>query len=111
MDLYNSPSNIFVAGFIGSPKMNFIESKVLSKNDNKTEVDIFGSTKLIVPKSAENTSAGNTVQLGIRPEHLIINEDAEIDSYKNYNEITGSVGTNIIDEFALSLFLASSTEL
>ena len=77
MDLYNSPSNIFVAGFIGSPKMNFIESKVLSKNDNETEVDIFGSTKLIVPKSSDNTSAGDTVQLGIRPEHLIINEDAD----------------------------------
>ena len=29
---------------------------------------------------------------------FIINEDAEIDSYKNYNEITGSVGTSIIDE-------------
>ncbi len=50
MDLYNSPKNLFVAGFIGSPKMNFIESTVISKNSNSSEVDILGSGKLSIPK-------------------------------------------------------------
>ena len=34
MELYNNPKNLFVAGFIGSPKMNFIKSKILSKSSN-----------------------------------------------------------------------------
>ena len=36
MDLYNFPNNIFVGGFIGSPKMNFIDSKILSNNKNNS---------------------------------------------------------------------------
>ena len=32
MELYNNPNNLFVGGFIGSPKMNFIKTKILSSN-------------------------------------------------------------------------------
>ena len=35
IELYNNPKNLFVAGFIGSPKMNFINSKVLSIDENR----------------------------------------------------------------------------
>ena len=50
MELYNNPKNIFVGGFIGSPKMNFIKSKVLSKNSNFTEVDFMGIGKIKISK-------------------------------------------------------------
>ena len=40
MNLYNNPDNLFVGGFIGSPKMNFIDSKILSKSSKSSEVDI-----------------------------------------------------------------------
>ena len=43
IELYNNPKNLFVAGFIGSPKMNFINSKVLSKNESKIEISVLGS--------------------------------------------------------------------
>ncbi len=77
MDLYNNPSNLFVAGFIGSPKMNFISTKISSSTSSATEVDLFGQSKLAVQKTSSNTSEGDQIQLGIRPEHLIINQEAD----------------------------------
>ena len=78
MDLYNSPKNLFVAGFIGSPKMNFIESTVISKNSNSSEVDILGSGKLSIPKVLSNISEGDKIKIGIRPEHLEINQISDV---------------------------------
>jgi len=78
MDLYNSPKNLFVAGFIGSPKMNFIESTVISKNSNSSEVDILGSGKLSIPKVLSNVSEGDKIKIGIRPEHLEINQISDV---------------------------------
>ena len=77
MELYNNPSNLFVGGFIGSPKMNFVSSKILSTSSNSTEVDLFGLEKLSVPKTSPNGNTGDIVQLGIRPEHLLINQEGD----------------------------------
>ena len=77
MELYNTPSNLFVGGFIGSPKMNFITSKIISKNKDSTEVDLFESLKLTVPKISASSSEGDQVQLGIRPEHLLVNQEGD----------------------------------
>ena len=77
MDLYSHPSNLFVAGFIGSPKMNFISTKISSSSSSSTEVDLFGQSKLAISKTSSNTSEGDQIQLGIRPEHLLINQDAD----------------------------------
>jgi ABC-type sugar transport system ATPase subunit len=77
MDLYNNPKNLFVGSFIGSPKMNIISSKILSSNNNSTEVDLFGSSKISINKTSAETSSGDSVHIGIRPEHLLINENAD----------------------------------
>ena len=77
MDLYNFPNNIFVGGFIGSPKMNFIDSKILSNNNNNTEVDLMGSAKINISKISKTSSVGENIKIGIRPEHLTINQNAE----------------------------------
>jgi len=76
MDLYNHPINSFVGGFIGSPKMNFISSKILSKNEKGTEVDLFGSAKINISKKSKISLEGDLVTIGIRPEHLLINKDS-----------------------------------
>ena len=77
MELYNNPNNLFVGGFIGSPKMNFISSKITSKSGDKTEVDIMGSSKISIPKTSASASEGDSVELGIRPEHLIVNQSGD----------------------------------
>ena len=75
MDLYKSPDNLFVAGFIGSPKMNFIPVSVLDKDKNKTKINVLGASTLTVPKTNNSFKISNSLTLGIRPEHLIVNEN------------------------------------
>jgi ABC-type sugar transport system ATPase subunit len=77
MNLYNNPQNLFVGGFIGSPKMNIISSKILSSNDTSTEVDLFESSKITIPKTSKDSSIGDNIHIGIRPEHLLVNQDAD----------------------------------
>lgn len=78
MVLYDSPANLFVAGFIGSPQMNFIDSTI-EKKDNQYYVK-FNSYSIPIPKSkgGEETFEayiGKNVVLGIRPEHVSIEND------------------------------------
>ncbi len=77
MELYSNPSNLFVGGFIGSPKMNFVDSKILSATNDSTEIDIFGTSKITIPKTSSKSSNGDSVTLGIRPEHLLVNQDGD----------------------------------
>lgn len=72
-NIYEHPVNIFVAGFIGSPQMNFMEAKVLEQNgdivitfDNETIVLPEDKAKIIKEKSY----IGKTVIMGIRPEDI-----------------------------------------
>ncbi len=64
LDLYRDPDNRFVAGFIGSPAMNFLDAVVV---DGGLEVPALGRT---VAVSAQLPAAGTGVTLGIRPEFL-----------------------------------------
>ena len=71
--LYRRPANIFVAGFIGSPAMNFVEA-TLAGNGTESTLSL-GATKLVLGPSAVAANAldavaGGKVLLGIRPEHL-----------------------------------------
>jgi len=71
-ELYGSPRNIFVAGFIGSPAMNFLKAR-LQANGDELAVVPDGGTELNLPRHlAERYGkhAGGNVVLGLRPEHL-----------------------------------------
>ena len=57
--------------------MNFISTKITSKSGNGTEVDLMGMSKISVPKLSASASEGDSVTLGIRPEHLVVNEQAD----------------------------------
>ncbi|OPJ63024.1 ABC transporter ATP-binding protein [Clostridium oryzae] len=88
--IYDHPANIFVAGFIGSPQMNFIDAKLEEKN-GKVAV-VFGSDTITLPddKAAilkEKGYVGKDVIMGIRPEHL----DEELTGTDNLIEATVEV--------------------
>jgi multiple sugar transport system ATP-binding protein len=72
LDLYDHPQNKFVAAFIGSPKMNFLQGKCLSADASGCEIalDHFGTIKL--PHKGRADLVGAPVSLGIRPEHLTL---------------------------------------
>jgi ABC-type sugar transport system ATPase subunit len=71
--LYDTPINRFVAGFIGSPAMNFVE--LASPGGGATELST-GSMKFPVPTGYREglQSAGDTVIAGFRPEHLELSD-------------------------------------
>ena len=67
-EVYDDPSNTFVAGFIGSPSMNFIEGTVSGSKfmlDKKTSIDLTASQA----KLFKNMSKDTKIILGVRPEH------------------------------------------
>ena len=70
MELYHMPQNIFVAGFIGSPKMNFLEVEVRSSKAKSVAVTGSGLAELSVPVIGSQLSAGDQLKLGIRPENI-----------------------------------------
>jgi multiple sugar transport system ATP-binding protein len=71
LDLYHQPQNLFVAGFIGSPKMNFLEGTVAGSAGNALTVDLGDGAQIVAPVSADGTQAGDKVTVGLRPEHLV----------------------------------------
>ena len=79
LDLYQMPKKRFVAGFIGSPSMNFLEGTVTEIQDSVIEIDLEGgySSKVFCRPEA-STEIGSSVTLGVRPEALKL--DGEGDS-------------------------------
>jgi lactose/L-arabinose transport system ATP-binding protein len=72
LDLYDDPANQFVAGFVGSPKMNFLKATVEAQEAGVATVALAAdpTVKLRLPVSAA-LQTGSTVTLGIRPEHFV----------------------------------------
>ncbi len=86
MELYRNPINRFVAGFIGSPKMNFLQG-MLNTIDTKSctvKLDTGGIIKLAINATA--AKPGDKVELGLRPEHTVMLDHPKADS-----TITGTV--------------------
>jgi multiple sugar transport system ATP-binding protein len=72
LELYHMPQNQFVAGFIGSPKMNFLSATVKAVSKDGVTIDGKGFKSVKVPVSPERLKKGDPVQLGIRPEHVVL---------------------------------------
>ena len=78
LNLYNHPANKFVAGFIGSPTMNFLNG-VIEEKDGKLLMKVKG-TELEFPESMREKIKGHTgkeVSFGIRPEHISLGKEGE----------------------------------
>jgi multiple sugar transport system ATP-binding protein len=73
LELYHNPRNLFVAGFIGSPAMNFLPARVLKVADGGVEVMIDGGPRIIArcsPSPGATSLEGAPVTVGLRPESL-----------------------------------------
>ena len=65
LELYDNPSNVFVAGFIGTPKMNFLRGKV---RGNLVELVDFSGQTLPLPDQVQGVADGSDVTVGLRPD-------------------------------------------
>jgi multiple sugar transport system ATP-binding protein len=88
-ELYNHPSNLFVAGFIGSPEMNFIDCTLV---EEKEEL-YFDAKELKIPLQAHVSSElkdhiGTEIIMGVRPEDLHESKSAEGTTQKNAIRMT-----------------------
>jgi multiple sugar transport system ATP-binding protein len=69
--LYSNPDNYFVAGFLGAPRMNFFEARIIDTTRDGAEVEIPAVGRLTIPLNAEAQPApGMAVTIGVRPEAL-----------------------------------------
>ncbi|MCR5323157.1 MAG: sn-glycerol-3-phosphate ABC transporter ATP-binding protein UgpC [Lachnospiraceae bacterium] len=103
-NLYDQPQNLFVAGFMGSPQMNFIDSVVGNENGKVTLT--FGSNTITVPelkakKLVDSGYVGKTVVLGIRPEDI---KDEEM-FISNSPESTIDVTVRVYELLGAEVFL------
>ena len=86
MQIYDNPVNTFVAGFIGTPQMNFIDAKISVEDENAYIK--FGGEKLEIKNSKlllDMKGSQGEMILGIRPEHI------HIEPVKNYIELEGTI--------------------
>ncbi len=81
LELYHNPQNQFVAGFIGSPRMNFLNAEVLKAEGNTAWFKLSGGETFSM-QTDHPVIAGDVLLLGIRPEHLLV-------------EMTGDVGISV----------------
>ena len=72
LEVYRTPANKFVAGFIGAPAMNFVEGAVARQNGT-TVLQTLGGTATLPARIAPALASyqGRTVTLGLRPEHIV----------------------------------------
>ena len=78
LDLYNAPRNRFVAGFIGSPRMNFLTARVTDVGQDGVNVAVAGSNgSATIRVRGQADLVGQDLTLGIRPEHIELRKSEE----------------------------------
>ncbi|HBX47438.1 MAG TPA: sugar ABC transporter ATP-binding protein, partial [Clostridiaceae bacterium] len=102
--IYEKPENMFVAGFIGSPQMNFTDAKIVKEGNNLFVT--FGKEKLPIPadkaKVIEDAGyEGKEVVFGIRPEHM--NDDAKF--MEEHKDSTISAKIEVMEHMGPETFL------
>ena len=71
LELYDNPNNLFVAGFIGSPSMNFLQAEVVASDANQVTVRLLGQPEQAFTMAlSSQPPLGKQYKLGIRPEHF-----------------------------------------
>ena len=88
LELYDHPANQFVAGFIGSPAMNFLPG-TLRRGSDGTRVELQDGTRLAAPPNVAAGIDGQPVVFGTRPEHLVLADSGGIAAQVVVMEPTG----------------------
>src|SRR5690606_18776992 len=86
-EVYEDPANLFVAGFIGSPRMNIVDA--VYAGDSRVEV---GDATVALAHSLAGVKAGDQVKLGVRPEHVHVGpaSGAALQASVDFAEYLGS---------------------
>lgn len=72
LDLYHYPANVFVAGFIGSPKMNFITGQIKDIGNGLCDIELSSGESVTLELDVDQERINEKVTIGVRPEHFEI---------------------------------------
>jgi len=78
-ELYDNPNNQFVAGFIGSPKMNFLPVRVKARHEKTIDIAFEGVIHHLTLPVTDNVQPGDEIFLGVRPEHFNVDGAGDLD--------------------------------
>jgi len=79
IELYNRPANMFVAGFLGMPRMSFLTGKVTHCNEKSVTIVLDAGAEITLPIAGSSVVRGSNITFGIRPEHIsVVAQDASI---------------------------------
>ena len=91
--VFDHPANLFVAGFIGTPQMNFFDAKLVKDADGKYAVELEGAHVVLSDEKQARLAANNVepqdITLGVRPEHINLSDEGIVGSV-DVTEMMGS---------------------
>jgi multiple sugar transport system ATP-binding protein len=90
LDLYNRPASRFVAGFIGSPRMNFVDGTVAATDPQGVDVADAAGRRYRAGVDANGLLPGEPVVLGIRPEHVALGGDGHTFEVRGVEQLGGA---------------------
>ncbi|MBM1221488.1 sn-glycerol-3-phosphate ABC transporter ATP-binding protein UgpC [Ponticoccus sp. SC2-23] len=90
MELYHNPANLFVAGFLGAPSMNFLQVDVLDVQGEEAKVSNPSLEPIVVKTAGRPIEAGHKATLGVRPQHLRVSETGQLHGNVTLAERLGS---------------------
>jgi multiple sugar transport system ATP-binding protein len=78
LDLYNQPANLFVAGFIGSPRMNFLDGTVADAGQHGVTITLADGGSIAATRALDGLTIGAPVKVGVRPEHIALSDAGDV---------------------------------
>ncbi|MDL2220714.1 sn-glycerol-3-phosphate ABC transporter ATP-binding protein UgpC [Eubacteriales bacterium OttesenSCG-928-N14] len=103
--VFTNPSNLFVAGFIGTPQMNFFPAELIETEQGFAV--LFDGHQMLLPperqeKLRENGTQPGAVIMGIRPEHLELADAASPDSFSADSRVSEMMGSEVYVHFEIA---------
>ncbi|QUI24727.1 ABC transporter ATP-binding protein [Vallitalea pronyensis] len=95
-EIYNNPANEFVAGFVGSPPMNFISGQLNSDKENMTFVSEYGTFIFdhVLQTKVQEKGISGPITLGVRPEDITISTQKADNAFQGMSIVTETLGSD-----------------
>lgn len=78
LELYHCPATLFVAGFIGAPKMNLLDAEVKASGEQQLVLTLTNGASVAARTPSQKLKTGDKIKLGIRPEHVALEQQGEL---------------------------------
>ena len=99
LEIYNEPANRFVAGFMGTPSMNFFTGS-LRRSEERIEFRTSSSPEMVIPLESAPAHADAAATLGIRAEHFVLADGSDRNGFPAIVEVVETLGNQTLVHFS-----------